>query len=142
MLTLAVVSPRDGGAVVASTVEKIETKRAATSAQPQQFAEDPVMFAAPTERDMELAAQEDPIFGDYGADESETPVADQPAPAPAAPPRMLAQARPFRPGGPIGGPVKADGPGIVVPHSDDAREAAASRQIPVMITPTGKSAPQ
>jgi hypothetical protein len=33
---------------------------------------------------------------------------------------------------PVGGPVVADAPGIVVPGDDDARDRAASRAIPVV----------
>lgn len=144
VLTMALIGPRDGGGLDA-TVEQISQNRAAASAsqqqqqQPMDFAEDPVQIAQQLERESDLEPQDEAIFGDYGASDP----APQPAEAPApTPPRMLAQAQPFRPGGPIGGPVKADGPGIAVPHSDDAREAAASSQIPVAVVRTPKSSPQ
>jgi hypothetical protein len=140
VLTMALIGTRDDGGLD-STAEQISQNRAAASApqqqQPMDFAEDPVQIAQQLERESDLGPQDEAIFEDYGASE--------PAPLPAeapAPPRMLAQAQPFRPGGPIGGPVKADGPGIAVPHSDDAREAAASSQIPVAVVRTPKSSPQ
>jgi hypothetical protein len=141
VFTLGLIGTRDDGGLD-TTAEQIRQNRAAVATsqqQPQQFAEDPVLIAPEHDRDTELSAQADELFGDYGSSEPAPPAAAEPAPAP---PRMLAQARPFRPDGPIGGPVRADGPGIVVPHSDDAREAAASSQIPVAVVRTPKSAPQ
>ena len=142
VFTLALIGTRDDGGLD-TTAEQIRQNRAAAAAQqqePQQFAEDPVLVSPEHDRDTELSAQDDELFGDYGASEP-APAADAFAPAP---PQQFAQAqaRPFRPDGPIGGPVRADGPGIVVPHSDDAREAAASSQIPVAVVRTPKSAPQ
>jgi hypothetical protein len=142
VLTMALIGPRDGGGLD-STVEQINQNRAAASApqQPQQmdFAEDPVEVAQQLERESDFGSEDEELFGDYSASDPVPEQATAPAPAP---PRMIAQAQPFRPGGPIGGPVKADGPGIAVPHSDDAREAAASSQIPVSVVRTPKSSKQ
>jgi hypothetical protein len=141
LLTQAMVGTREQEGVLDTAAEQIRQNRAAASAQePQQFAEDPVQVAPEHDRDTELSAQNEDVFGDFGSSEP-APAADAFAPAP---PQQFAQAqaRPFRPDGPIGGPVRADGPGIAVPHPDDAREAAASSQIPVAVVRTPKSAPQ
>lgn len=142
VLTMALIGTREDGGLD-STAEQISQNRAAASAPQQQlemdYSEDPGQIAQQLERESDFGSQDEELFGDYGASD---PVPEQAAAPAPPPPRMLAQTQPFKPGGPIGGPVKADGPGIAVPHGDDAREAAASSQIPVSVVRTPKSSKQ
>lgn len=127
---IVMVGPQNGGGLLDRTVGSIGQQGEVVAEEaPTVVQEQPRMADEPLDPAAGWGGTADPAFGEFTEEPiEETPEeqAAQSAPAPVRnAPRIYEQTVP------VGGPVVADAPGIVVPGDDDARDKAASRAIPV-----------
>jgi hypothetical protein len=137
---VVMVGPQEGGGVLDQTVDRFGQQREAIAEEARVVSEERSEVIEPLDPADGWGGTAEPVFGDYGEEPIlDTPAEEAPAPAPAP---VRTERRVFQPDGPIGGPVVADAPGIVVPGDDDARDQAASRAIPVVTSRKLRIEPQ
>ena len=127
---IVMVGPQGGGGVLDQAVGTIVQQREAVVEQARVVSEQGTEVIEPLDPAAGWGGTADPVFGEFTEEPVEEAIVEvsvEPAPAPVrVAPRVDEQS------GPVGGPVVADAPGIVVPGDDDARDRAASRAIPVV----------
>jgi hypothetical protein len=127
---IVMVGPQGGGGVLDQAVGTIGQQREAVVEQARVVSEQGTEVIEPLDPAAGWGGTADPVFGEFTEEPVEEAIVEEsvePAPAPVRDaPRVYEQSVP------VGGPVVADAPGIVVPGDDDARDRAASRAIPVV----------
>jgi hypothetical protein len=127
---IVMVGPQGGGGVLDQAVGSIGQQREAVVEQARVVWEQGTEVIEPFDPAAGWGSTADPAFGEFTEEPVEEAIVEEsvePASAPARDaPRVYEQSVP------VGGPVVADAPGIVVPGDDDARDRAASRAIPVV----------
>lgn len=122
--TLIIVGPKEGGGLLDSTVERFSQQRETIAEEAREVSEqrsEVIEPAEPLDPASGWGGTPDPVFGDYepgSENEVAAPqVARAPAPARSAPVRKVAgPVAPPRAPTSIGGPVRADSPGVLVPR--------------------------
>jgi hypothetical protein len=138
---IVMVGPQEGGGLLDRTVGSIgQQSEAVVEEAPPVVQEQPRMAAEPLDPAAGWGGTADPVFGEF----TEEPIVETPEEeaAEVAPAPVRAAPRVYEQTVPVGGPVVADAPGIVVPGDDDARDKAASRAIPVVTSRRIKIQPQ
>lgn len=136
---LVMVGPGEGGGVLDATVDRLAQERESIAEEARIVSEERSEVIEPLDPAGGWGGTADPVFGDYAAEEVTAP-APEDQPVSAGTPRAAGAT--YAPPVPVGGPVKADAPGIVVPGEDDAREQAISRATPVVTSRVLKIEPQ
>lgn len=127
---VVMVGPQEGGGLLDHTVDRFGQQREAIVEEARVVSEEGTQVIEPLDPADGWGGTADPVFGEFsGEPVEETPEEES---ADAAPAPVRAERRVFQQSVPVGGPVVADAPGIVVPGDDDARDKAASRAIPVV----------
>jgi hypothetical protein len=136
---LVMVGTEDSGGVLDQTVGRFGQQREPIVEEAREVSEERTEMTEPLDPASGWGGTGGGVFGEY----TEEPVAPEPEDeaAPVAPPVRSAP-RAFEQTVPVGGPVVADAPGIVVPGEDDASDSAVSRATPVVTSRTLRAEPQ
>jgi hypothetical protein len=131
---VVMVGPKDGGGMLSRLAGTSAPQQDVASEAPKPVRKKPQQVVEPLDPASGWGNPSAPVFDDYDAAAEEEEAETVTEPEPVSIPRYEPARRgPYvaRPSGPIGAPVVADNPGIVVPGEDDAAERAALRRPPV-----------
>ncbi len=146
---LMIASPREGGGFLDNTVGRVAEQRENIAEEARVVSEEGTQVIEPLDPAAGWGGTGDPVFGSYGSEEtpvSEEEQANSVSPAQSsttssAPASTSARRSPSA-AGPIGGPVRADSPGVVVPRNGGEAAEDGPRGDPVVTSRTLKIEPQ
>lgn len=136
---LVMVGTEDGGGVLDRTLNRFGQQREAVVEEAHTFSKEHTEVIEPLDPASGWGGTGGAVFGEYTEEAVTRELGDEAAPV--APP-VWSEPRTFQQTVPVGGPVVADAPGIVVPGEDDARDRAISRATPVVTSRTLRVGPQ